>query len=86
MLQHCNYLILIVTVLLFPLPSTALAVIFTDFFFPALYVVTVPLEETFAYFVLLLDHFNVLFAPADALVFPFRYNFLPAFTDLTPEM
>ena len=75
-----DYLILIVTVAFFPLPSVAIAVIFTDFFLPAFSALTFPDPDTVAYFVLLLVHFSFLLAPLDAVTLAFRLSVFPALT------
>lgn len=50
------YLIFILTTCFFPLPSVAMAVIFTVLPFPAFFVFTLPEADTMAYSVLLLVH------------------------------
>ena len=79
-----NYLILIVIVAFFPLPSVAIAVIFTDFFLPAFSALTFPDPDTVAYFVLLLVHFSFLLAPLDAVTLAFRLSVFPALTVFFP--
>ena len=79
-----NYLILIVIVAFFPLPSVAIAVIFTDFFLPAFSALTFPDQDTVAYFVLLLVHFSFLLAPLDAVTLAFRLSVFPALTVFFP--
>ena len=67
-----------------PVPSVAAAVIFTDFFLPAFNAFTFPEDETVAYLVLLLVHFNFLLAPFVAVTFALRLNVLPALTVFLP--
>ena len=79
-----DYLILIVTIAFFPLPSVAIAVIFTDFFLPAFSALTFPDPDTVAYFVLLLVHFSFLLAPLDAVTLAFRLSVFHALTVFFP--
>ena len=75
---------MIVTDAFLPLPSVAIAVIFTDFFLPAFSALTFPDPDTVAYFVLLLVHFNFLLAPLDAVTLAFRLSVFPALTVFFP--
>ena len=78
LISKSYFLILIFTALFFPLPSVAMAVIFTVFPFAFLEVLTTPLELTVAPSVLLEDHLRTLLAPLAALTLAFNFSFLPA--------
>ena len=66
--QIRSYFILIFTVFFFPLPSVAIAVIFTVFPLADFFVVTIPLAFTVAYLVLLDIQRSFLFAFSDYLL------------------
>ena len=83
-LQIRSYFILIFTVFFFPLPSVAIAVIFTVFPLADFFVVTIPLAFTVAYLVLLDIQRSFLFAFFVAVTLAFSFSFLPAFTGLLP--
>ena len=63
-----------------PLPSVAIAVIFTVFFLPAFLLFTLPLDVTVAYFGLLDFQRIFLFAPFSALTIAFSLSAFPALT------
>ena len=68
------------------LPSVAMAVIFTVFFFPAFFVFTLPLDVTVAYFMLLDLQRSFLLAPLPALTLAFNFSVFPAGTRFFPLM
>ena len=78
------YFILIFTVCFFPLPSVAIAVIFTVFLLAAFFVVTIPLAFTVAYFVFADVQRSFVFAFFVAVILAFSFSFFPAFTGLFP--
>ena len=82
--QIRSYFILIFTVFFFPLPSVAIAVIFTVFPLADFFVVTIPLAFTVAYLVLPDIQRSFLFAFFVAVTLAFSFSFFPAFTGLFP--
>ena len=83
-LNSTIYFILIFTVCFFPLPSVAIAIIFTVFPLADFFVVTIPLAFTVAYFALPDVQRSFVFAFFVAVILAFSFSFFPAFTGLFP--